>query len=88
MTQLDTLAEDESFVAVQKGVQKILENVDDPEALEKTLEEEGFEAVAEELGFEDNQLETNLHIIHALANEIAERNPDLVAGVEAELSGE
>lgn len=85
MSALDKLEKDESFQAMHQGVHEILGAIDDPERVNELLEEDDYDTALEEIDTDADELETRLQILHALANEIGEREPELMEELRDEL---
>lgn len=85
MSGLDNLREDDSVTAVESGAADILRNIDDIGRVHELLDEGRYEEAVEEIDMDEEELELQLEIMHALANEFAENNIGLVTEIEEEL---
>lgn len=79
MSALNNLEGEESFEAFRHGVFTLLNSFDDPKEAKQALEEEGYEGVLHHVNMDQDEYMVMLEMVHALAKEIADDNPELFA---------
>ncbi|SFH05499.1 hypothetical protein SAMN04488063_0029 [Halopelagius inordinatus] len=85
MSALDKMEQDEEYEAFRDGLLALFSNIDDPHQLREALEERGYEDALEHVDLSRDEYEHRLEILQALAENIQDRNPELVDELREEL---